>query len=117
MKNLGNHKKSGIPAPLRDARSKNLKFVASFQFLEGTPKISPRAAHILLSAPQLGQNLYQFAVFNLLLNCFELDIFLRAERRKGYYLIHGLRTTQWYMRVRFVKLKVFKKLLFDAFST
>ena len=64
LKNLGNHKKSGIPAPLRDARSKNLKFVASFQFLEGTPKISPRAAHILLSAPQLGQHLYQVAVFN-----------------------------------------------------
>jgi hypothetical protein len=78
LKNAGNHKKSGIPAPLRDARSKNLKFVASFQFLEGTPKISPRAAHILLNAPQLGQNLYR--VNNLLVNCFELDIFLRAER-------------------------------------
>ena len=64
LKNLGNHKKSGIPAPLRDARSKNLKFVASFQFLEGTPKISPCAAHILLSAPQLDQNLYRVAVFN-----------------------------------------------------
>jgi hypothetical protein len=43
LKNVGIHKKSGIPAPQRDARSKNLKFVASFQFLEGTPKISPRA--------------------------------------------------------------------------
>ena len=62
LKNVGNHKKSGIPAPLRDARSKNLKFVASFQFLEGTPKISPRAAHILLNAPQLGQNLYRVAI-------------------------------------------------------
>ena len=61
LKNVGNHKKSGIPAPQRDARNKNLKFVASFQFLEGTPKISPRAAHIL-SAPQWGQNLYQVAV-------------------------------------------------------
>ena len=85
LKNLGNHKKSGIPAPQRDARSKNLKFVASFQFLEGTPKISPRAAHILLSAPQLDQNFYQFAVFNF---CIVLNsgyfIFLSRKEKRSF---------------------------------